>query len=427
MASGVQEVATQLRAAKTRRGMVQKFSVAGAALLLRAGPQSAAFDVLAQDDDNSGSGSDHGRGRDRGRGGRDEVEPDNEEPDQEDIEAQAADVPPGSLEVRIVSDDAGGFVPAELTVDQGQSVSFVNAHDDEHTATGSGFDTGIIQPGTVSTVTLDTPGRFAYACQIHPEMTGTIVVRDPTGDVPEAATPAAPIDAPTVTIANLAFDPAQITIQPGATVVWTNDDSVPHTVTANDGAFDSGIFDPGANFSWTFDQPGSFAYACQLHPQMQGTVTVEGEASSTQASNAQPDAEAVQSGDLPGGTWLVDFAPADTTILSGQMALLAFHEDGTIEADFAALAAPDEQLISLGLGHGEWERLDEGFGFALAVLSEDASGRFVGLMTIRAEASLDASSTGIDGMFTFEMTSLEGDSLGDGSGTLSGRKVELSA
>ena len=58
-----------------------------------------------------------------------------------------AQVPEGAVEIRIVSDDAGGFVPGELTVDLGQTVAFVNAHHDEHTATGSGFDTGVIASG----------------------------------------------------------------------------------------------------------------------------------------------------------------------------------------------------------------------------------------------------------------------------------------
>jgi plastocyanin len=79
-----------------------------------------------------------------------------------------------------------------------------------------------------------------------------------------------------VSIDNLSFNPADVTVPTGSTVVWTNDDSVPHTVTAADGSFDSGIFDPGSGFTWTFDQPGTFPYACQLHPQMQGTVRVEG-------------------------------------------------------------------------------------------------------------------------------------------------------
>ena len=189
-------------------------------------------------------------------------------------------VPEGAVEIRIVSDDAGGFVPGELTVDLGQTVAFVNAHHDEHTATGSGFDTGVIAPGQVATVVLDTAGRFAYACQIHPVMTGRISVRGTTASCrrrkrpPRKSRP----DATTVRIVNLAFDPAQVTIATGTAVSWINEDSVPHTVTSTDGAFDSGIFDPGANFTWTFDQPGSFPYACQIHPQMQGTVIAEGEA-----------------------------------------------------------------------------------------------------------------------------------------------------
>src|ERR671921_57922 len=168
------------------------------------------------------------------------------------------ELPAGSLEVRIIGDDAGDFVPGELTVDVGQSVTFVNIHSDEHTATGSGFDTGIIpDEGGMATVVLDTPGTFPYACQIHPEMTGVIRVRDENGVVPETQTTSqeVPADATIVRIVNLAFDPAEVTIPTGTAVSWINDDSVPHTVTSSDGVFDSGIFDPGASFTWSFDQP----------------------------------------------------------------------------------------------------------------------------------------------------------------------------
>ena len=200
-------------------------------------------------------------------------------------------VPEGAVEVRIISDDAGGFVPGELTVDLGQTVAFVNAHDDEHTATGSGFDTGVINPGQVATVVLDTPGSFAYACQIHPEMIGSIGVRGEDGVVPQAQAAAqdAPAGATPVRIINLSFDPAEITVPTGAAVTWTNDDTVPHTVTSVDGVFDSGIFDPGGSFSWTLDQPGTFPYVCQLHPQMQGTVIAEGEATAGVSSEPPGD------------------------------------------------------------------------------------------------------------------------------------------
>jgi plastocyanin len=89
-----------------------------------------------------------------------------------------------------------------------------------------------------------------------------------------AAEPASTGEGSAVTIANFAFDPAEITVAAGTTVTWTNEDVAPHTVTADDGPFDSGRLDQGGSFSQTFDQPGSFAYHCEFHPSMHGTVVV---------------------------------------------------------------------------------------------------------------------------------------------------------
>src|ERR671912_1242452 len=332
-------------------------AAAGSLLLLEAATHQGSPLAFAQGDDDDSSG----RGRGRGRGGDDH---DNSGPgNAEDAEAaeEAAEAaaeaaedgagvvesPAGSLEVRIVGDDAGDFVPGELTVDVGQSVTFVNIHSDEHTATGSGFDTGIIpDEGGTATVVLDTPGVFPYACQIHPEMTGVIRVRDETGVVPETQTTAqeVPADATMVVIANLAFDPAAITVLTGTTVAWTNDDAVPHTVTSTDGVFDSGIFDPGGSFSFTFNEPGSFPYICQLHPQMRGTVTAEGDAvaSASQASttggqteSAAPQAAAPGEADVS----IVDFSfePATLDVAAGST--VVWTNDGlaphTVTGDFA--------------------------------------------------------------------------------------------
>ena len=61
----------------------------------------------------------------------------------------------------------------------------------------------------------------------------------------------------------------------GATVTWTNTDpGVSHTVTAADGSFDSGILATGQSFSFTFDKPGDFDYACTPHPWMKGRISV---------------------------------------------------------------------------------------------------------------------------------------------------------
>ncbi len=79
-----------------------------------------------------------------------------------------------------------------------------------------------------------------------------------------------------VTMAGSRFAPATLTIAPGETVRWFNDDALPHTVSASDGAWDSGNLAPGQAFERRFDQPGSFAYLCRYHPGMVGTIAVEG-------------------------------------------------------------------------------------------------------------------------------------------------------
>lgn len=89
-------------------------------------------------------------------------------------------------------------------------------------------------------------------------------------------------EAVTIDIANFAFEPAEIVIAAGTEVVFTNSDSAPHTVTAGTdadpmpGAFDSGLLEQGDTFSFVFEEPGEFAYFCDRHPPMTGTVVVEG-------------------------------------------------------------------------------------------------------------------------------------------------------
>ncbi len=57
-------------------------------------------------------------------------------------------------------------------------------------------------------------------------------------------------------------------------MVWTNQDDMTHTVTATNGAFDSGDLDKDGQFSFTFTKAGTFNYACNFHPNMKGTITV---------------------------------------------------------------------------------------------------------------------------------------------------------
>jgi hypothetical protein len=64
----------------------------------------------------------------------------------------------------------------------------------------------------------------------------------------------------------------------GAIVVWYNNDSVTHTVTARDNSFDSGNLspgEPGDTFRYTFEQSGTFEYYCKIHPSMVGKIIIE--------------------------------------------------------------------------------------------------------------------------------------------------------
>jgi plastocyanin len=89
-----------------------------------------------------------------------------------------------------------------------------------------------------------------------------------------------------VSIIDFAFDPAEITVDNGTTVVWINKDSVPHTVVGDN--FNSGTLESGQSFSHTFDLAQNaigevYQYSCSLHPQMKGTVIVGIAGAETQA------------------------------------------------------------------------------------------------------------------------------------------------
>ena len=68
--------------------------------------------------------------------------------------------------------------------------------------------------------------------------------------------------------------PTDTAVAKGDTVEWVNKMPMTHTVTADDGSFDSGAFGNGKSFSKVFDTAGTFAYHCNFHGEMRGKVTV---------------------------------------------------------------------------------------------------------------------------------------------------------
>lgn len=76
-----------------------------------------------------------------------------------------------------------------------------------------------------------------------------------------------------VLIRSMAFEPAALEVSVGDTVVWTNEDIVPHTATAI-GVFDSQSMTTNQEWRYTPAKAGEYAYGCTFHPTMKGTLTV---------------------------------------------------------------------------------------------------------------------------------------------------------
>lgn len=78
----------------------------------------------------------------------------------------------------------------------------------------------------------------------------------------------------TVAIEGLKYRPNPVEVDVGDTVVWTNNDDREHTVTAEDGSFDSGPLRRGKSWSRAFEKPGKYAYGSDPSPRTKGTVVV---------------------------------------------------------------------------------------------------------------------------------------------------------
>ena len=187
-------------------------------------------------------------------------------------------------ETRIVDFD---FAPRTLEVEVGTSVSWSNTGARPHTATdrGGSFDTKPISPGASAKVSFSTPGTYFYFCRINPsKMNGVVVVKP--GAQPSKAVRVQAVD-PGFTGDKLRFDPPRLSVAAGTTLLVANVGGKPHSLTADDGSFDSGIVDPGPeggrfagkNASVTLTKPGTFGFHCEIHPAaMKGVVTVTGDA-----------------------------------------------------------------------------------------------------------------------------------------------------
>jgi plastocyanin len=77
-----------------------------------------------------------------------------------------------------------------------------------------------------------------------------------------------------VDIVEFTYQPDPVVVAVGGKVIWQNQDTAPHTATADDGSFDTGTIEKGKIGSETFKEAGTFTYFCEIHPTMHGTVEV---------------------------------------------------------------------------------------------------------------------------------------------------------
>jgi plastocyanin len=78
-----------------------------------------------------------------------------------------------------------------------------------------------------------------------------------------------------VSVDHNTFIPGEISVAPGTTVTWVNNETMPHTVVAPNKGFRSKTLLKEAKFSFTFTTPGEYDYLCSIHPNMKGKVIVK--------------------------------------------------------------------------------------------------------------------------------------------------------
>jgi plastocyanin len=110
---------------------------------------------------------------------------------------------------------------------------------------------------------------------LAPTTTSTTLTTSTVSPTPTATATLAPTGSPNaqVDITDFAFNPADVRVNVGGAVTWTNNDDQQHTATGA-GAFDAEAIKPGESATVTFETAGSFPYICSFHPFMAGTITV---------------------------------------------------------------------------------------------------------------------------------------------------------
>lgn len=178
---------------------------------------------------------------------------------------------------------AGGFSPQTLTIRTGTTVVWKSGEagdypvvDENHqvVAMDGSFASPQITWGSSWSHRFLKPGTFEYHCANHSHETATLVVEGPPIKEDQGPKEVRMVEPDPNDKDSYAFDPADVTVETGTTVIWRNTGAQDHTATDDDGAFDSGTVEPGGKWDFTFKKPGVYNYICEPHPWMKGVIRV---------------------------------------------------------------------------------------------------------------------------------------------------------
>jgi plastocyanin len=102
----------------------------------------------------------------------------------------------------------------------------------------------------------------------------TTVVTLQITSAPPSATATATANGNTISIKNFTFSPSPSKATSGRAITVRNADATAHTITADDGSFDTGHIEGGGRATITIDAPGTYSYHCDIHNYMTGKITV---------------------------------------------------------------------------------------------------------------------------------------------------------
>ena len=77
-----------------------------------------------------------------------------------------------------------------------------------------------------------------------------------------------------ISVKDFAFQPSELTINKGESVIWTNFDAANHIIRENTGLFESAKLNQGQSYSYKFETAGTYEYHCTIHPNMVGKIIV---------------------------------------------------------------------------------------------------------------------------------------------------------